>query len=134
VIAVLGPSGILLSCGSGACEALSERSTLSLVFPICTQGGLLKGQSSLLESSMEYLYTSGEGRCSYAIGRPVIELEICLTPIWGSLICLGFRFVSPVLCFGVTLAAPFWSYAAAYLFGVTLPLTFLELRLLRFVR
>jgi hypothetical protein len=67
------------SCGNGACEALSERSALSLVFPICTQGGLSKGQSSLLESSMEYLYTSSEGRCSYAIGRPVIELEICLT-------------------------------------------------------
>ena len=28
---------------------------------------------------MEYLYNPREGRCSYAIGRPVIALEIRLT-------------------------------------------------------
>ena len=32
---------------------------------------------------MEYLYSSCGGRCSYAIGRPVIALEIRLTHSWG---------------------------------------------------
>jgi len=31
---------------------------------------------------MEYLYNPREGRCSYAIGRPVIALEIRLTLSW----------------------------------------------------
>jgi hypothetical protein len=33
---------------------------------------------------MEYLYNPCGGRCSYAIGRPVIALEIRLTLTWVS--------------------------------------------------
>jgi hypothetical protein len=74
---------------------------------------------------MEYLYTSREGRCSYAIGHPVIALEICLTLSWVRLILWGH----------LSWLVGLWSTSLHPLDEVTLPpLLFFELRMLRFVR
>jgi hypothetical protein len=68
------------SLRGGDCN-VPVRPCVGIRFLSTSRGAYRKVNHFCLEP-MEYLYNPCGGRCSYAIGRPVIVLEIRLTLTW----------------------------------------------------